>query len=71
MKRLHYAWYDRQYLVRRWCAARVRWMVWHLPRRVVMWSYIRVVAHATTGRWEHQIVPELGAMEALQRWEEA
>lgn len=48
----------------------LRWIVWRLPRRVVMWSTIRVIAHATTGPYSNQVVPELGAMEALRRWDE-
>lgn len=47
-----------------------RKIVWSLPRSIVMWAYIRVVAHATTGRWSRQVVPELGALEALDRWDD-
>lgn len=42
---------------------------WLLPKRVVMWAYIRVGAHATTGQYGNTIVPELGMMDALERWE--
>ena len=48
----------------------LRKIVWMLPHRVVMWAFIRVVAHATTGKWGDQIVPELTAMNALKRWDE-
>ncbi len=48
-----------------------RAVVWRLPERLVYWSAIRVMAHATTGKWSSQVVPELGAMEALRRWDEA
>lgn len=44
-------------------------VVWRLPRVVVKWAYIRVGAHATTGKYEKTVVPELSMMEALQRWE--
>ena len=46
-----------------------RWIAFRLPRRVVMWCAIRVVAHATTGPYSNQIVPELGAMDAIKRWD--
>jgi hypothetical protein len=40
-----------------------------LPRRLVMWCYIRIACHATLGKYENTVVPELGMMDALQRWE--
>jgi len=46
-----------------------RKIVWKLPHSIVMWAYIRVVSHATTGKWSNQVVPELSAMEALERWD--
>jgi hypothetical protein len=33
-----------------------------------MWCAIRVMAHATQGRWSNQVVPDLLAMDALDRW---
>jgi hypothetical protein len=45
------------------------WFVWHLPRKVVYWCTIRLIANATTGPYSGQIVPALTAMDALQRWE--
>jgi len=47
----------------------IRWIVWRLPRRVVMWSYIRVGAHATQGEYGNTIVTELSMMDALKRWD--
>lgn len=44
------------------------WIAWRLPKRLVMWSYIRVGAHATQGQYSNTVVPELGMMEALGRW---
>lgn len=41
---------------------------WLLPRRVVMWAFIRVGAHATTGHYANTVVPELSMMDALGRW---
>lgn len=48
----------------------VRWIAWHLPRGIVYWCSIRLIANATTGEYSNQIVPNLGAMDALQRWPE-
>jgi hypothetical protein len=44
-------------------------IAWRLPKRLVMWSYIRVVAHATTGQYSDTVVPEITATEALKRWD--
>jgi len=46
-----------------------RWLAYHLPRRVVYWASIRLMAHATTDEWSGQVAPELYAMDALKRWE--
>jgi hypothetical protein len=48
-----------------------KWMlrlVWKLPKRLVMWCAIRVMANATTGPYGNQVVPDLTAMDALARW---
>lgn len=47
------------------------WIVWKLPKKLVYWCAIRLMAHATTGQYSKQIVPELTAMDALKRWESA
>jgi hypothetical protein len=44
------------------------YIAWRLPSRLVMWCAIRVIANATQGEYSSQIVPELYAMDALQRW---
>lgn len=44
-------------------------IAWKLPRKLVMWCAIRVMANATTGQYVNQVVPELTAMDALKRWE--
>jgi hypothetical protein len=46
------------------------WFVWKLPRKLVMWCYIRVGAHATTGKFGDTLVPEITMMDALQRWDD-
>jgi hypothetical protein len=44
------------------------WLAKRLPKRFVMWCYIVVVAHATTGQYEDTVVPKVTAMEVLDRW---
>jgi hypothetical protein len=44
-------------------------VAWKLPRRLAYWCAIRVIAHATQGKYGTQIVPDLLAMDALRRWE--
>lgn len=40
-----------------------------LPSWIIYRSTIRLICHATTGEYENQVVPDLTAMDALQRWE--
>lgn len=47
-----------------WC-----WLAWKLPQRLVYWCAIRLMAHATLPPYGDQVVPDLNALEALQRWE--
>jgi hypothetical protein len=47
------------------------WVAWRLPRWLVAKAAIRLVSHATTGKYGNQVVPELTAMEALKRWDQA
>ena len=47
----------------------VQAIVWRLPRDVVYWAAIRLIAFATTGRYGSTVVPELRVMDALERWE--
>lgn len=65
-----YAWRDRRYLLSREREKILMKIVWHLPRKLVMWCYIRVAAHATTGKYGNTVVPELGMMDALKRWDD-
>lgn len=44
-------------------------IAWLVPRRLAYWCAIRVMANATTGQYGDTVVPELRAMDALQRWE--
>lgn len=45
-----------------------KWLAWKLPELVVYWCYLRVAAHATSGKWASTPVPELKMMDALDRW---
>ncbi len=54
---------------KQWLSDKVyRRVAYALPAQVVSWAVIRVIAHATTGQYSNQIVPELSAMDALKRW---
>lgn len=44
------------------------WIAYKLPRRLVMWCAVRVINHACVGEHEHQVVPDLAALDALERW---
>lgn len=49
-----------------------RWgqrIAWWLPRWLVYWCAIRLIAYATQGKFASQIVVKLTAIEALRRWE--
>lgn len=69
MNRLRARWTSRRYEAGKRRDAALRWIAWRLPQRLVMWCYIRVGAHATTGRYGNTVVPELSMMDALQRWD--
>lgn len=47
-----------------------RWIVWHTPRCLVIWAFYRVLAHATSGKWEKEPPNYLGVFTAIDRWEE-
>ena len=47
-----------------------RAIIWSLPKQVIYWASIRMIAYATGGKYGHTIVPELSAMDALGRWED-
>lgn len=48
----------------------IRWLAWKLPHRLVAWCGYRIGAYATTGVYDRQIVPEMGFMEAMGRWDD-
>lgn len=40
-----------------------------MPRTLVLWCAMRLLAHATSGKWDNQIVSELKIFDALDRWD--
>jgi hypothetical protein len=44
------------------------WLVDKLPKRLVYFCSMRVMAHSTTGKYGNTIVPELTGMEAISRY---
>jgi len=45
------------------------WFACRLPRWLVRWAAVRLIAHATTGQFSSTVVPDLTAMDALKRWD--
>ena len=45
------------------------WIAWRLPKWLVKWAAVRLIAHATTGRYASTVAPELTAMDAMRRWD--
>jgi hypothetical protein len=45
-----------------------RKLAWMLPKKVVMWAFYRVMAHATTGKYGNTFVIELTGMDAIDRY---
>ena len=44
------------------------WWAWRLPKKLVYFAAIRLVAFATQGEYDNTVVSELPAMEAIGRW---
>jgi hypothetical protein len=60
---------DLRYRLDRRASAIGLWFVWRLPRRLVYWCSIRLIAHATTGvRYGNTLPDDLSVMDALERW---
>ena len=47
------------------------WIAWHLPKELVKWCAVRLMAHATTGQYGYVNTPATTIIEALQRWHTA
>jgi hypothetical protein len=44
------------------------WLVGLLPKRLVYFCFMSVMAHSTTGKYGDTIVPELTGMDAADRY---
>ena len=45
------------------------WFVWKLPKWLIYYSSLRLLAHATTGKYGKTTESELKAVDALLRWD--
>lgn len=61
---------DRRYLLQKRRDQLLLGIAWRLPKELVTWCFVRVVAHATTGPYGDTLVPHLTAMDALKRWDD-
>ena len=44
------------------------WVADHLPKRLVYFCFMHVMAYATTGKYGSTIVPDLTGMDAIKRY---
>ena len=47
-----------------------QWLSFRLPKKLVLFCAIRLMAFVTDGKYSDTIVPELSGMDALKRWED-
>lgn len=45
-----------------------KFIAWRLPKPLVMWAAVRLMANATQGPYGTQVVPALTCIDALKRW---
>jgi hypothetical protein len=57
-----------KYELRRKKENAIIWIARRLPKQLKMRVYFDILAHATTGKYEKTIVPEITAMEAIDRY---
>lgn len=43
--------------------------VWALPHEIIRWALVRVVAHATSGKWGMTDPSSITAFTVMDRWE--
>lgn len=48
----------------------LNWIAWKLPCKIVYFAAIRLMAHATMGKYSNTIVPNISGMDAIKRWED-
>lgn len=44
------------------------WLAHRLPRKLVYFAAIRLMAHATTGKWGAEVTPCVTGVDMLKRW---
>ena len=44
------------------------WLVKKLPKKIIYFCFMHVMAYATTGKYSSTIVPELTGMDAIKRY---
>jgi hypothetical protein len=60
---------DMKYEINRKIEAFKRWFVEKLPAWIIYYSAIRLLAFATTGKYQKTDTGKITAVEALKRWE--
>ncbi len=45
------------------------WLAWHMPRKLAYWCTMRLIAHATSGKYGDTLVPGITAIDVLTRWD--
>lgn len=46
-------------------------IAWKLPKNLIMWAALRLMAHATQGQWGNDHPDDVSIMDALGRWDTA
>jgi hypothetical protein len=45
------------------------WVISHLiPKKIIYFSFMHVMAYATTGKYGNTVVPEITGMDAIKRY---
>ena len=47
-----------------------KWLAWKLPKRVIMWCFYRVLAHATQGQYSTDSPTGMKWETIIDRWGE-
>ena len=71
MDQLKFTWWLMRLDFDQWLEKRVIQIAWALPRRLAYWAAIRVMAHATTGKYGTSVPDQTSIMDALKRWDDA
>lgn len=44
------------------------WLAWRLPKELVRWASVRLMAHATTTEYAQKEPAEVSILDALRAW---